>query len=286
MHPGELRDQEILRDIENWHVRANDDLTTKLAAASDENETYARVWEHFSDRHTVQQLARVIQEVATHLLERDGSGAAADHPALIAAWRRGSRRFSEDEYTDWLRELILNAIPASLGFANGLLYYWTGDHGIVSGDISTAIREIIEERLRATIRDGDALAHVLTSRYPYQIGRFITATGRHSDVGVFARWQEFFAPVLLDGAQRHPELVLPEIANLAGDSESNLIAARDEGPPIFVNRYKMDREITEALFGDTLHQVLVLLAGYTGDNPWAARATREAAAWLQERQRP
>ena len=283
LSPGELRDQEVLHDIDNWNAGQSLELVRKLVAATEENESYSGVWEHFSDRHTEQQLADLTSQVAAAVLARDGVRAAADHRALIALWRRCNRRFTKDEYAIWLQNLMLTGIPVSLEFVNSLFYYWTGDHGIVTGAASTTIRDAAAEALRATVRSGDALASRLNPEHPYQVGRFITQTGRQIDAATFGQWRDYFSAILIDGARRNPDVVMPEIANLAGDAESGMVAAKEQYPPAFINRYRMDRERMEALFGGDLNQVLALLAEYTGENPWALRAKDEATAWLQER---
>ncbi len=282
LSPGELRDQEVLRDIDGWNSGKSNVLIDKLAAASDDDETYTHVWEHFSDRHTEQQLADLTAQVTSRVLARDGAKASADHRALIALWRRCNRRFAQDEYAEWLRRLILSALPISLQFVNSAYYFWTGDHGIVGAEQRERIRGAIVQAVQSTVRDGDALARLVTSDHPYQIGRLITQTGRQSDLATFASWRNYLAPILIDGAQKHPDSVVPELANLAGDTESGMVAARDEYPPIFINRYRLDRERVTALFGDRLDEALALIAGYHGDNVYALRAVDEAKLWLAE----
>ena len=50
--PTELRDQMVLQDIERWQASRDVALVDKLVAASEGSEQYARVWEHFSFRHS------------------------------------------------------------------------------------------------------------------------------------------------------------------------------------------------------------------------------------------
>ena len=65
---------------------------------------------------------------------------------------------------------------------------------------------------------------------------------------------------------------MPELANLAGDEQSGIVAAGGEYPPKFINRYGIDRARMTALLGDRLEEALALLANYTGDNAYAVRA--------------
>ena len=283
LSPSELRDQSVLRDIDQWKSTRSGPLLGRLLASSDADEEYARVWEHFSDRHTDAELMELVEQLVAKIKERDGSTAAADHRALIALWRRCNHRLHRNEHVDWLRALILDAIPVSLHLANGLFYYWTGEHGIADGAARSAIRQSIVQTVRAIVRTGDDLARVLTSEHPYSIRRLITQTGADPGVAAFEAWRDYLPALVIDGAEKHPETLVPELANLAGDEQSGIVAASGEYPPIFINRYGIDRARMTALFGDRLDEALALLANYAGDNAYAVRAADAARAWIDER---
>ena len=230
LSPSELRDQSVLRDIDQWKSTRSGPLLGRLLASSDADEEYARVWEHFSDRHTDAELMELVEQLVAKIKERDGSTAAADHRALIALWRRCNHRLHRNEHVDWLRALILDAIPVSLHLANGLFYYWTGEHGIANGAARSAIRQSIVQTVRAIVRTGDDLARVLTSEHPYSIGRLITQTGADPGVAAFEAWRDYLPALVIDGAEKHPEALVPELANLAGDEQSGIVAASGEYP--------------------------------------------------------
>src|SRR5437867_4993094 len=84
LSPSELRDQSVLRDIDQWKSTRSGPLLGRLLASSDADEEYARVWEHFSDRHTDVELMELVEQLVAKIKERDGPTAAADHRALIA----------------------------------------------------------------------------------------------------------------------------------------------------------------------------------------------------------
>lgn len=117
--PSELRDQAVLRDIDQWKATRRGPLLDRLLQSSEADEEYARVWEHFSDRHTDTELMELVEKLVARTKERDGSAAAADHRALIGLWRRCNRRLRRNEHVDWLRALIVDAIPTSLHLVNG-----------------------------------------------------------------------------------------------------------------------------------------------------------------------
>jgi hypothetical protein len=283
LSPSELRDQVVLRDIDQWKATRRGPLLDRLLQSSEADDEYARVWEHFADRHTDAELMKLVEHLVARIKDRDGSAAAADHRALIGLWRRCNRRLRRNEHTDWLRALMVDAVPVSLHLANGLFYYWTGQYGIVDDAAKAEIRQSIVDAARATIRTGDDLARVLTSEHPYLIGRLITQTGADPSVAGFEAWRDYFPALLVDGAKKHPELLMPELANLAGDEQSGIVAAGGAYPPTFINRYGIDRARMTALFGDRLDDALALLANYGGDDAYAVRAIDAARAWILER---
>lgn len=283
LSPSELRDQAVLRDIDDWKAARTGSLLDRLFQSSEADEEYARVWEHFSDRHTDAELMELVETLIARIKERDRSAAAADHRALIGLWRRCNRRLRQNEHADWLRALIVGAVPVSLHLANGLFYYWTGQYGIVDDAAKATIRRSIVDTVRAIIRTSDDLARVLSSEHPYLIGRLITQTGADPSLAAFEAWRDHLPAFLIDGAKRYPELLMPELANLAGDEQSGIVAAGGEYPPKFINRYGIDRARMTALFGDRLDDAIALLANYTGDNAYAVRAIDAAKEWMLER---
>ena len=281
--PSELHDQSVLRDIDEWKGASCGSLLDRLLASSDADKEYSRVWEHFSDRHTNTELMQLVEQLVAKVKERDGSAAAADHPALIGLWRRCHRRLAKNEQQDWLRALIVDAIPVSLHLATGLFYYWTDDRGIVNDAGRAEIRRSIVSTFRATVGTGDDLARVLTSEHPYLIGRLISQTGTDANLAAFEAWSDYLPVVLIAAAKTHPDLLIAELANLAGADESNIVTAGGGYPPKFINRFEINRARMTALFADRLDEVLELLANYTGENAYAVRAIDAATAWIDER---
>ncbi len=285
LSPGEIADQAVLGDIDRWNAGADTALLAGLVASTDEEDQYVLVWEHFAFRHSDDQLAALINEVIDFLLARDGASADAKHTAAIALWRQGHRRFPQDSKSAWLGDLILRAVPVSARMVNGLYHFWTGDQGIVGEEAQDQIREAVAKSIRLSIQTYDDLARVLPQdRSPYELGRLISQTGRNSTAAAFAEWREHISPLLLEGSRQRPEVFLPELANMAGDRESSLVAAANDYPPIFAGRYRIDRERFEALFGNHSEEALRLLAEYDGQNPYALRAIADARAWLAERE--
>jgi hypothetical protein len=70
---------------------------------------------------------------------------------------------------------------------------------------------------------------------------------------------------------------------MLGDAESGQTWTRDDDQPRFVSDYHFDRRRSEIFLGERLDNALELFANYSGKNPYVARTTNEAAAWLLSR---
>ena len=139
----EFRDQVVLRDIECWQASRDVALVDKLVAASEGSGQYARMWGHFSGRHSEAELMELTERVVANVLERDGSSAQGDHDAIFQLCHSCNLRLSQNQFAEWLQTLILSAVPVSLPCVNDLYYYWTGKHGIVSDEHRASVRRSI-----------------------------------------------------------------------------------------------------------------------------------------------
>ena len=280
---AEPRDQTVLGDVERWQAGSDEALVTKLLAATEDNARYARVWEHFSFRQPENELMTLTEAVVLRVLERDGASADGEHPAIISLWRACNRRLPKGRVADWIRDLILSAVPTSLNLVNDLYYFWTGKHGVVTGTERIQIRAAVVEAVRDVVRTGRDLTRVLTPHHPYSVMRLITQTDVETGASAYRAWQDHLPAVLIEGARRDSEIVVPELANLAGDEQSGHRAVGPQYPPVFLRRYKIDRARMPLLFVERLDEALTLLAEYDGNNPYAVRAKGDAALWLKER---
>ena len=156
--PGEILDQEVLRDIESWKSSGSAQMPQKLVASTHESTQYVDIWEHYDCHLSDDQLVEIATGLITDGLNRLRANASINHPAMHAVWRRCNRRLWRDTKTDWLIDQIRIVLPISLGFATDLFYLWaSAESGIVSGEDRNRVRIALVEEARASFVTVDAL---------------------------------------------------------------------------------------------------------------------------------
>lgn len=279
LDPNELRDQEVLQHIEQWKNGQTKNLVERLVPTAGGDDHYARVWNHLAVESGETDLIKLTELVVDRLLTIHGASASGRHPAMSVLWVKCGRLLPKNEHTQWLIDLIERAVPRSLPLVTDLFYYWTGKYGIVDEADKAAIRDAVSNAVRTTLKRPDDLVQVLAEEHPASILNFITTLNGPRG---YEEWRKCFAPLLIEAAKDRGDVILPELANLGGDQESHAMQAWP-GPPVFVSRYKIDRERMAALFQGQIDEALILLSDYDGANPYALRAKDDASAWLSER---
>ena len=279
----EPRDQTVLDNIRRWQTNRDESLVHPLVAASEGSGQYALVWEHFSGRHSESELIALTEQVVAAVLKRDGPSAKGDHIAIIALWRRCGKRLMKDKFTQWLQKLMVNAVPVSLNFVNQLYYYWTGKYGIVTDKQKHIVRQVIVQAVLERIRTGEDLVRILATDHPFAVRQLINPTGTETSVEAYSSWSGQLPSVLIDGAINDPDIIIAQLANLAGTAASGHMYVGTVERPVFVNPYEIDRDNMTALLAERVDEALALLAEYAGDNAYALRARDAAQSWLKER---
>ena len=98
--PGEIRDQEVLRDIESWKSSVSAQMLKRLVASTHEADQYVDIWEHYDCHLSEDQLIEVATGLITDAVNRLRANASMNHPAMHAVWRRCTGRLRRDTKTD------------------------------------------------------------------------------------------------------------------------------------------------------------------------------------------
>ena len=282
LDPEETRDQTVLRDIDAARSGRAEPLIDGLVAGGDEGSRYPAMWLAFSRKHETTELRELASRVMERVLARGGRKASGLHPAVLALREACRERFERDREAEWLRTEIVRSVRVSLGFARELWSSWAREDGIVSEGVGRQIRDAMVQAVQDTLGDGVDLATILDPEDPYGVGAMVVATAAGEGGTAFEAWREQLAPALANGARTHPEVVLPEVANLLGDEESSRRTAGAD-PPRFLARYSINRDRATAVLGGALDEVLALVSEYEGNDVYVVRAKDEAGAWLMER---
>ena len=113
--PGDLRDQEVLEDLERWKKDRTGPMFERLFNATDEAIRYVGVWRYFAWRIEDADVFELVDRLISETLLADGVRANIyGRPALLASWHRLDDRRYRPEASTWLRSQIERALPISL----------------------------------------------------------------------------------------------------------------------------------------------------------------------------
>ncbi len=277
---GEVRDQQVLRDIEGWKETRLE--TGRLVQHLLSGGRYVDVWEYFSRRCSDDMLMSLADQIVDELLQHGGADASGDGDGLIAVWRQISQRgVSRDSAADWIAEKTLAALPVSIRMANDLYYYWTGDELRVSADTRVEIRRGIVEKMTSLYSEENAsrLVGAISKEYPWIIRHLVVPPEtRNSDVSLLREPSDWawFAPCLLAAAELSPQTMIPQLAALVGQQ-------RDSGRGRITD---INVDFAIAMFGPDLHRLMAMLARTdvalpVEDTAYFHEIRAFAATWLE-----
>ncbi len=278
--PEELRDQEVLRHIEQWKTGRVEPLVIRLVPERGVDEHYARVWQRFAGQPDAEQMIKLTDLVVDRLLSIHGSSASGSHPALSVLWFECERSIPKDQYSDWLTSLINRSIPQSLTLASEILSYGTNQASVLDENAKETLRHSVAEAVRSILKSPQDLVRALSKNHPYAIRVLVTET--MAAKGVIEQWRDFLSRQVLLGARRHPDIVLPQLATLAVDVQS-APKFLSPGPPELVHEYSVDRERMKTLFQGRLDEALNLIAEYDGEDTLIREVQHLIRAWIDER---
>jgi hypothetical protein len=255
LSPGELRDQEVLGDIERWKQDRGGPMFLRLFNTTDDAPRYVNVWEYFAWRIEDEDLFDLAGGLIDETLRADGREAnMKSRPVLLATWRRLNRRGQRPESVAWLQAQITLALPVSLRFADDLLYYWAGNHGIVSGEGRAVVRRSMLNTARAAFPDAAALLRTVVdteeNRQGYALVHFVRPPNAREHIDIEPRGREWLAPLLLEAARLQPYLVIPNLIHMVGDHDVWAGLPETDPRTLLERVYKLHRDQVETICGE------------------------------------
>jgi hypothetical protein len=285
--PGELRDQEVLRDIERWNRDRGGPMFERLFDATDKTERYVAVWEYFATRIETEDLYGLAERLFQETLHVDGASAnMQDRPALLAVWRRLNRRRLRRESVEWLNGQIAIALPISLRFADDLLYYWAGQRGVVLDGGWTAVRRAMLDQARRVYATADDLLRAVvdtdSERQAYALLHFVRPPQHREQVDIEPQDREWLAPLLIEAAQQKSRFVVRNLISMVGDHDVWAGLAENDPKTLLERIYRLRPEHVQVIFGDYNQQLLQLLADHEPRDDMEKSAAIQAARLLKE----
>jgi hypothetical protein len=280
--PGEIRDQDVIKDIRAWKESRSVTMVERMVVAAPTSDQYVKVWEHYSQILSEGELVELAGTVVSEVLKRLRANASMQHPAMLAVWRRSNRRVARDSQTDWLIEQIRAAVPTSLGFATDLYQYWASvPHGVVSPEHRSRVRSAEVDAVRSSLANIASLLASLGSEHPYALTRLVypPPTNEPPDTVPANSWG-WLTELIVAAAKDAEEQIVPDVAVMIGDTTHGFRSGR------FEQQYKLKREWMSELFGNRTLEMLRILADYDGSHEYAIAAKEEARQWLSEEWQP
>lgn len=279
--PGEIRDQEVLKDIVSWKKSRSAQMLKRLLASTPESNQYVDIWEHYDCHLSEDQLIEIATGLIADALRRLKANASINHPAMHAAWRRYTRRLGRDTKTDWLIDQIRIVLPISLGFATDLFYFWgSAENGIVSVEHRNRVRMALVEDARTSFVNVDALLLSLGPEHEYALTRLVhpPPLNEPPDPIPWDSWASL-VPIIIEAAKVNEDRIVPDVAILVGDTAVGVRTGQFDQP------YELKREQMVEFFGNQTHVMLEILAEYGGKHEYALAAKEEATKWIAEGRR-
>jgi len=249
LNEGDIRDQEVIRDIRGWLDAPGSDseLVTRLTTSS----AYSDVWEDLAFRYFDNDRGRILL-LCGHVLDRiqgeQGVESSSDSQGFIAIWRYANRHAGKEAANaQWLQDRITEAAGISLGLVNSMWHYWgSGNDSILQPNDREAVRQHMVGVLQQQLTTAEALAKVTHPEFRYVFFQLVFDPGGHTPVLAGPEVWGWLGQVLLAG------LHAGQVTTAIG--VCSLVAVRDGSsrrePSI------ADPNLLRAFFGDNSVQAI------------------------------
>ena len=196
----EIRDQAVVRDIQQWlkDQSANTALVTGLCSS----DSYSDVWERLAyrffdnDRELILTISR---QVIDRIRQKDEAAASSDSQGFVAVWRYANRHVPPaPENAKWLQDRITEAAGTSLELVSSLWHYWgSGQYAILRQEELEPVRRHMINVLQQQLTTADSLARITHPSHPYLLYQLIFDPGQYAPVLPGPDSWGWMAPVML-----------------------------------------------------------------------------------------
>jgi len=255
---NEIRDQEILRDMQEWKNKQDSSCTviSKLFDAKG----YLPIWEDVVVRFLQRDstlILKLAEQVLNKLRAEHGAKASGLEPSrvMIGVWSVSNRTVQKNEDSSkWLGQQIKATIPISLSLVNDLYYYWASQRsGITDLEGRKELRRMIHTEVQRHYNSGDVLIKVVNPDVKWCVSQLVFPPGDSEEavpsVLELNDWS-FLGPILLDALRKRPDVFAFQIGHLIAEGRAGTVTT------VWVTN--LDRFNT--LFGVNSQEVIDLIA--------------------------
>jgi hypothetical protein len=199
-----VRDQTVIRDIQQWLMNPVDDSAMVMGICS--NSHYSDIWEELAvyiisnDRRTVFRLSSQVLDV---IRRQNGAVASKESQGFSTVCKYASLYVEKhEENALWLEEQITEAASVSLELVNSLWHYWAAGNQTIlrRGDLDRVRRHLIKV-LQQKLNSAKILEQVLHPSFRHIFYQLVFDPGEHTPVQAGPENWAWIGKVILTGLQ-------------------------------------------------------------------------------------
>lgn len=274
----DVRDQEVIRDIQAWLDAPG--TTTELVIKLTSSSKYSDVWENLARGLLANQRDKILllcEQVIRHILVEQGPSACDDSQGFVHTWRFANQYVSNHQDNKaWLQDRISDAAECSIEMINALWHYYgaPGRFSILRTEDSESVRQHLLSIVKECVKDDSALVARLSHNDSATLYKLVFDPGNEGDT-------------ILAGVQpwswlgRHILAAMRKGNVLAAANCGVLLSARVSGR----NRATVDIEVLDNFFGVDSSDAIDILESMIdklpeGDQPIVTNVVGAARQYL------
>ncbi len=254
LSPEEVRDQEVLRDLEEW-IDSGDEESNFVIQLCKSSE-YSLASELFFLRSFHEQTERMLllgEQVFSRIMKKHEQCSGKDSQGFESIYRLFSNVLQNcSEVRGWLEARIEEASSVSLELVN-CLWHWFGAsviHGRLLQEDQEPVRKFVLETLKTKLRNGKELSAIVSPSFPFALHHLVFDEGNDNCehyVGI-EHWN-WLSPVIFESLRAEDSTIAMQV--------THLLKIRKEKNHEFYYECELDKLVD--MFGGDALEVLDLL---------------------------
>ena len=257
---NDVRDQEVIRDIQAWlnSPRVNSELVTKLTAI----QQYGEIWKSLTGAFIANrrdQVLRLCEQVIHRILDEQGPSACHGSQGFVDTWWFATQFAShQPENQVWLQERLSEAAQVSFEMVNGLWYYYGSRdrYLFLRLDDRKPVREHLLNTVRETVRDSIALISRLSPNNSGTLYQMVFDPGEdYEKILADVQSWSWLGTHVLEALKNRNAIVAANCGVLLGAP----VSGREQ--------VRVDTEVLDEFFGDEAGDVIDIIESMIDELP-------------------